>query len=192
MIYGMKSVIILHGMPTKEEFLDKKLPNESNAHWLPWLQKQLLMKGVMAYTPDMPKPYAPDYDAWVREVERYEIGPQTAIVGHSCGGGFWVRYLSEHKKLKVGKVVLVAPWLDPDGDEAGSFFDFEMDQSLAKRTKGLVIFNSANDMGNVHKSVALLRENIDGMRYREFKKRGHFDTPGMKSDKFPELLKELV
>ena len=187
----MKNAIILHGMPSKEEFLDAKLPNESNAHWLPWLQKQLLMKGILTYTPDMPKPYAPDYDAWCREVERYDIGPQTTLVGHSCGGGFWVRYLSERKKLKVGKVVLVAPWLDPDGNEAGGFFEFDIDPDLVNRTKGMKVFNSDNDMGNVHKSVALLRENIPGLAYKEFHKYGHFTEEDSGLTEFPELLREL-
>ena len=49
--------------------------------------------------------FQPKWDLWVREVERFDLTPETLIVGHSCGGGFWVRYLSEHPKLKVGKVV---------------------------------------------------------------------------------------
>ena len=157
----MKNAIILHGQPSREEYYDTTLPSESNSHWLPWLQAQLIKAGVKADTPEMPNSYEPDWDTWVHEVERFEIGPQTVIVGHSCGGGFWVKYLSLHPELRVGKVVLVAPWMDPDGDETNGFFkDYTIDPELVTRTAGITIFSSDNDMGNVLKTVAALRETI--------------------------------
>jgi cell wall assembly regulator SMI1 len=98
----------------------------------------------------------------------------------------------EHPELKVGKVVLVAPWIDPDGDETGDYFEFKIDPRLAERTKGIIIFHSDNDMGNVQKSVATLRENIGDIGYREFHGHGHFTTSDMKTDEFPELLEEVL
>jgi predicted alpha/beta hydrolase family esterase len=187
-----KSAIILHGKPTREEFYDLSTPSESNAHWLAWLQSQLIKRDIPAATPEIPRSYEPEWGLWVKEVERFEIGPETMLIGHSCGGGFWVRYLSEHKDLRVGKVVLVAPWLDPDGDQTNGFFDFEIDPELVKRTKGVTIFNSDNDMGNVHKSVAILRENIKDAEYKEFHKYGHFCFEDMNTTEFPELLEELL
>jgi len=189
----MKNAIILHGMPSREEYYDPKAPSMSNAHWLAWLQAQLLKKDIAAATPEVPNAYEPDWATWVREVERFEIGPDTILVGHSCGAGFWVKYLSVHKDLKAGKVILVAPWLDPDGDEAHDFFDdFEIDAGLAARTKGLVIFNSDNDMGNVLKSVAAIRETIEDIKYKEFENYGHFTKSDMKTAEFPELLEECL
>lgn len=188
----MKNAIILHGQPSKEEYYREEFPSMSNAHWLPWLQGQLLKKDVVAATPEVPLAFDPQWDLWVKEVERFEIGPDTTLVGHSTGAGFWIRYLSENKNLKVGKVILVAPWLDPDKDETGDFFKFEVDTLLANRTKGLVVFNSDNDMGNVHKSVAIIRENIKDVGYREFHKYGHFTSNGMNTEKFPELLQECL
>lgn len=188
----MKNAIILHGKPTKSQYYDPDTPSESNAHWLPWLQKQLVVHDIAAATPEIPHSYAPDWKTWCREVERYEITPETILVGHSCGGGFWVRYLSEHKNMRVGKVVLVAPWLDPDGDETGDFLKFEIDPDVAIRTGGITIFHSDNDMGNVHKSVALIRENIRGVAYREFRGYGHFQLSDMGGSEFPELLSEVL
>lgn len=189
----MKNAIILHGMPSKEEYYDPNRPSESNNNWLPWLQHQLLINDIKADTPEIPFAYEPQWDLWIREVERFEIGPQTILVGHSCGGGFWLKYLSLNKKLKVGKVVLVGPWLDPGGDETGDFFaNFQIDPNLPKRTKGLVIFNSDNDMGNIHKSVAMIREDIPDIGYKEFHNYGHFCYEDMKTTKFPELLNELL
>jgi uncharacterized protein len=189
----MKNAIILHGKPSREEYYDPNAPSMSNAHWLPWLQAQLLKNDIAAATPEVPNAYRPDWDTWVKEVERFEIGPETTLVGHSCGAGFWVKYLSIKKDLKVGRVILVAPWLDPDGNEAGDFFKgYEMDRGLAGRTDGLIIFNSDNDMGNVLKSVAAIREGIDSVEYKEFKNHGHFTKSDMKTAEFPELLLECL
>jgi predicted alpha/beta hydrolase family esterase len=188
----MKNAILLHGQPSREEYYNPDYPSTSNAHWFPWLQKQLLIHDIAAATPEVPQSFRSDWEIWRKEVERYEITPETILVGHSTGGGFWVRYLSEHPELRVGKVVLVAPWLDPDGDEAGDFFEFEIDPNLVLRTDGLIIFHSDNDMGNVHKSVAMLRERIKDLRYREFHNYGHFCVKDMNTTEFPELLKEVV
>ncbi|MDB5160815.1 MAG: hypothetical protein JWO96_195 [Candidatus Saccharibacteria bacterium] len=189
----MKNAIILHGKAGKEEYYDPDQPNGSNAHWLPWLQKQLISKDIKADTPDAPYSYDPQWDLWVKEIERFEIGPDTILVGHSCGGGFWLKYLSLHEDLKVGKVILVAPWMDPDGDETRGFFDgFEIDPNLSERTTGLTVFHSDNDMGNVHKSVAQIREKIKDLQYKEFHNYGHFTYGSMRTNKFPELLDECI
>jgi predicted alpha/beta hydrolase family esterase len=189
----MKNAIILHGLPTEEQYYSPELLSMSNLHWLPWLQKQLMNKDIKADTPEVFKSYESKWEAWVEEVERFNIGPETILVGHSAGGGFWVKYLSLNKNIRVGRVVLVGPWLDPEKDEAGGFFeDFEIDQRLAERTKGLVIFHSDNDMGNVHKSVAMIREQVEGVEYREFHNYGHFCYKDMKTVEFPELLNEVI
>lgn len=189
----MKNALILHGKPDKDEYYDKNAPSGSNAHWLPWLQKQLIANDVKADTPEVPDAYVPKWEKWVKEVERFEIGPKSILIGHSCGAGFWVKYLSIHQDLKVDKVILVAPWMDPDGDEAVGFFnDFEIDPDLTNRTGGLTIFHSDNDMGNVHKTVANLREKIKDVEYREFNNYGHFTYSSMGTNEFPELLAETL
>lgn len=109
----MKNAIILHGKPDKEEYYSETAPSPSNAHWLPWLQKQLIIRDIKADTPEVPYPYELDYATWAREFERFDVTPETVLVGHSCGGGFIVRWLCEHADVHVGKVVLVAPWTDP-------------------------------------------------------------------------------
>ena len=146
----MKNAIILHGGPSKEEYYDPKAPSMSNAHWLPWLQGQLLKHDITAATPEVPHSFDRDWLVWLEEVERYNIGPKTILVGHSTGAGFWIKYLSINPNLKVDKVVLVAPWLDPDHEHTQNFFnDFEIDPNLVNRTSGVTIFNSDNDQGSV-------------------------------------------
>ncbi len=188
----MKNAVIVHGKPSKEEYYSAEYPSASNFQWLPWLQKQLLMKDIEAVTPEMFLAYNPDYSIWKREFERYDIGPDTVLVGHSCGGGFLVRWLSENKNIKVGKVVLVAPWLDLEKSLNTSFFEFEIDAELASRTRELVVFSSNNDDEDIQESVKAILDTIKGSRLREFSGYGHFIIEHMGQDKFPELLDEIL
>ena len=103
-----------------------------------------------------------------------------------------MRYLSEHPKLKVGKVILVAPWLDVEKKRAPDFFNFKIDKNLVSRTKGLIIFCSDNDMETIKLSVEKIKNEIRGVKYKEFHNYGHFTILEMKTTKFPELLEECL
>ena len=195
----MKNAIILHGAPEKENYYSHDLPSESNAHWLPWLQKELMIRDIKADTPEIPHAYEPQWELWCREVERYDITPETILVGHSFGAGFWLRYLSEHADLHVGRVVLVGPWLDPDRTLREHVFAAEFDPELDERTRGLTIFYSDDDSGNVLTSLDRIRREVPGADWKEFKGYGHFtydnllavrSTSGGTS--FPELLEECL
>lgn len=139
----MRTAIILHGRPNKEEYYSDKYPSASN-------------------------------------------------FGHSCGGGFIVRWLSEHPEIRVGKIILVAPGapaVDADWSRS-SFFDFIIDPTLASRTRGITIFGSDNDSPGIMESVQKYRTIIKNARYREFQGYGHFTLKRMGTVEFPELLEE--
>lgn len=185
----MANAIILHGRPTKAQYYSPDYPSESNAHWLPWLQNQLIIRDIQASTPEISHAYEPLWERWVKEVERFDIDEDTILVGHSCGGGFWVRYLSQHRHLKVGLVVLVAPWIDVENEDPNHFFNFNLNTELALQTKGLHLVHSSDDVAEIQSSVAKLRKELHGATYHEFENRGHFTHRGMPEDgSFPELL----
>jgi predicted alpha/beta hydrolase family esterase len=187
----MKNAIILHGMPDKVEYFDPKMPSASNFCWIPWLQKQLIINGITAATPEMPMAYEPDYPIWRREFERYDITPATILVGHSCGGGFIVRWLSENMNARVGKVVLVAPWLDPGHKETGSFFNFEIDAGLVESTEGLTTFYSDDDDDDIQQSIEMLKNKLPGASFKKFHGYHHFVDSKL-TNGFPELLEEVL
>lgn len=190
----MKKAIILHGKPGKEEYYNPNVASGSNYHWIPWLQKHLIVNDIKADTPEVPYSYDPRWELWVSEVERFEISPETTLVGHSCGGGFWIRYLSDRPKLKVGKVILVAPSLGKSwGDGGDKFFNgFQIDPKLAARTKGLVIFHSDNDKQGIQEAFSEIKAKITNIKVREFHNYGHFTLDDMKTSEFPELLEECL
>lgn len=189
----MKNAIILHGGPSKTEYYDPEAPSMSNAHWIPWLQGQLLKHDIPTATPEVPNSYDRNWKVWTKEVERFDITPETMLIGHSTGSGYFIKYLSIHPKLKVGKVVLVAPWLDPYHNKTKDFFDnFEIDPNFPKRTKGVTVFASDNDQDSVQKTVEIVRAKVKDIKYKEFHNYGHFCYDDLKTDKFPELLKQIL
>lgn len=164
----MKTAIILHGMPSKEEYFSEEIPSQSNKHWLGWLKKELIINGILTETPELPEPYEPVYEKWETVFKNFPINEHTILVGHSCGAGFLIRWLSENK-VKVGKVALVAPFLDPDHDEVKSdFFNFNIDKDLAKRTEGVKIFVSKDDDEEIHASAEQIKAKVKNIEVMEF------------------------
>ncbi len=182
----MNNAIILHGKPNRES-ADIPGFRPSAFHWLPWLRGELMSRAIHAVTPDVPNAWVPDYAAWQQEFERHPVNATTLLVGHSCGGGFILRWLSEHTEVRVARVLLVAPWLDPAREETTDFFDFAIDPTLSRRTDGVVVFVSDDDHASIHASVAIIMKSLVGTGLREFVGRGHFCT-----DEFPELLSEAL
>lgn len=188
----MKTAIIIHGMPPKEEYFDPKADSPSNAHWLPWLQQQLNINGILSQTLEMPEPYNPEYEKWKKVFEHFVLDEDTILIGHSCGGGFIVRYLSENS-IKVGKVVLVAPWINSKKELSVTLFDnLKIDKSLVSKTNGVTMFASSNDYQMIQDSVAVLKDTIQDIKVLEFENYGHFCLGDMKTREFPELLKEVL
>jgi predicted alpha/beta hydrolase family esterase len=184
----MQTAIIIHGFPSKEEYFDPTFPAESNSTWIPWVQRQLIVNGILAQTPEMPEPYAPSYEKYCMLFERFAIDADTILVGYSGGAGFLVRWLSEHK-VKVGKVVLAAPFLDPDHDEVPcDFFKFTMDESLVERTDGVSIVYSDDDDQEILTSVEQIRSGIKKVHVKELTGLGHLTFRQMKRVEFPEMM----
>ena len=178
-------------------YFDPMTASPSNYHWIPWLQKQLLLKGVLAQAPEMPTPYAPDFAAWRETFERFRVDDATTLIGWSGGGGFLVRWLSECHDARVRKIVLVAPWINaerevnPDRDGTGAFFDFTISAKLKSAGHEIVIFSSDNDGDIIKESVRRILDAIPTARHRLFHL-GHFGHWDMPLAEFPELLEEVL
>jgi hypothetical protein len=191
----MRQVILIHGLPDKEEILSDVFPSPSNAHWFPWIQKQLTKKDILCQSLEMPKSYNPTYSEHKRVLDQMEISSETILVGHSCGGGFLLHYLSERKDLKPKRVILVAPWLDVEGslkeiNPQSDYFDFEIDKTLTNRTD-LHCMYSTDDAKDILNSVNMIKEKLPSIKMSVFANKKHFIEKHLKSKEFPELL-ELI
>lgn len=185
----MRNALIIHGTPSKEEYFSDKYPSCSNSHWIPWLQKQLLMRDIFTQTPEMPEAYKPDYKKWKGEFEKFNVDEDSVLIGHSCGGGFLTRWLTENKVI-IDKLVLVAPWLDPDRRKTTIFFDFVIDTKIRERVNEIHIFVS-DDEDEILKSIEIIKKALSNSRIHRLKDKGHFCYEEMKTEEFPELLKVI-
>jgi predicted alpha/beta hydrolase family esterase len=198
----MKRVIFVHGFYAREKYFDPDTDLINFKDYTPWLLKQLTVHGYLANAPLMPKPYAPVYEEWKREFERYDFDEDTVLIGQSLGGGFLARWLSE-SDVKVGKVLLVAPAIynqnnprpdAPDTPVKQEFGTFEIDPNLARKTAGLTVFESTDDAQGIKNAYKLLRDNLNDAKFIELENRGHFTvtTAGEINRQFPELLEEIL
>ncbi len=97
-----------------------------------------------------------------------------------------MRYLSEYPDLKPEKVILVAPWIDPEHELTTDFFNFQMDSDLGNRID-LHIFTSSDDDSAMQKTFETIKEKIPNIKIHQFVDRGHFCTK-----EFPEILELLT
>jgi len=187
----MKTAIILSGMPSKEEYYNPEKPAQSNKHWIPWIQRQLIINDILAQAIELPEPYSPVYEKWASVFEQFKIDQETILIGHSCGAGFLIRWLSENK-VKVSKVALIAPWLNPKKRLKTNFFNFKIDKDLTDRIESLSIFYSTDDRADTLESVSILKSSLKKIRLKEFTNKRHFTLSSMKTEEFPELKDELL
>jgi predicted alpha/beta hydrolase family esterase len=98
----MKKAYIVHGWGANLE-----------SEWFPWLLKELELKGFEAVVFEMPDTENPEIKNWVKYIEDNIQNPdsETILIGHSIGCQTILRYLEKLPTgVKVGKVILVAPW----------------------------------------------------------------------------------
>lgn len=183
----MKSAYILHGCLEEDEYFEESEPSPSNAEWFPWLQKQLLLKGYLCQTPEMPSPHKPEYGGWRRVFEQFPTDCETTVVAHSCGCGFVLRFLGE-AGARLGRLVLVAPWLDPQRVR-GEFLNFTLDPELAQRLGSLHVLYAPDDPNEeVRDSIQLLEAAYPALHLHAFPGGGHFALKEMGREQLRRLL----
>jgi uncharacterized protein len=192
MINKKSNCIILHGCPSNIIKATNPATRDYDKHWMPWTKKELISRGLETITPMMPEPWAPNYEKFKTEFEKYDIDKNTILVGHSCGCAFLVRWLGETKK-EISKLILVAPWKIPArGDIAReSFYTYKIDKTIKDRVKEIIFFTSDNEEENGKKSLKIFHNALNG-KIIELKSHGHYTLGDMKTEEFPELVKVIL
>lgn len=182
----MKTAYILHGACDAEEYFEMDFPSPSNAHWLPWLQQKFLRAGFLCQTPEMPKPYAPDYQEWCKVFKCASIAPDSIVVAHSAGAGFFLRWLKDNPQASLSQLLMVAPWLDPYR-EHGPFLQGAIPDNLNDQVTDVQVFISQDDpVAGVRKTHQMLQEKYPQIKSHRFNDKGHFCL-GDIGPTFPEL-----
>jgi predicted alpha/beta hydrolase family esterase len=192
-----KQIVVIHGgwsFNKYEYFLDflrnRKLSLDYFLYKKGWKSGLAveLEKDFEVLVPHMPNKQNAKYEEWKIWFERIApfLHDGVIFVGHSLGGLFFAKYLSENiYSKKIGSIFLVAaPYNDTEG--CGNFQLREDPKKVWSQCQNIHIFQSEDDplvsMGEAEKYKKAWPE----AKMHLFTDRGHFNQ-----EDFPELVEEI-
>ncbi|MCF7910243.1 alpha/beta hydrolase [Candidatus Pacearchaeota archaeon] len=185
------NVVIVHGYNEKErEKIIRGFAPQNERNWVGWAKGQLEKQGINCENPLMPNNMS--YGDWKKVFEKNKIDENSILIGHSAGGAFLVRWLSETKQ-KIKKLILVAPARKLPGikEKYLDFYSFNFDKNIINNIGEVCIFVSDNESEGIKQSVKLYEKDF-GVKAIELEGRGHFTFGDMGTKEFPELLDEVL
>lgn len=186
----MSEVYIIHGCPSDKEKAMNHGTRTYDKHWIPWTKKELELRGFKVETPLMPNPWKPNYQEFKKEFEKNTISDDAILIGHSCGSAFLVRWLGDTKR-QIKKLILVAPWKVSDNTSEDDFYGFSIDESIKSRVGEIIMFTADDEEGEGKNSLKMYLDALNG-RVIELLGHGHYTLGDMGTEKFPELISEVV
>ena len=132
----MKQALILHAWL-----------NSPDAHWYPWLKKELETLGYTVYLPEIPtmNSEAPDLQTQIDFIEKtIPLSDDFIVFGHSLGCLLAMRLAEKHK---FSKMFLVAAWdFDDLTVEHQSYWPNKLNHALIKKNVAKIyVTSSEND-----------------------------------------------
>jgi predicted alpha/beta hydrolase family esterase len=135
----------------------------------------LQQKNIEVFRPLIPTPRNKSYEYFKQAFAKYDIdiNEKSVLIGHSCGGTFLVRRLSENDK-KIAKLLLVAPrkiW--EEKKEGEDLYDFTINPNLNTRVGEITYFTSDDEDLIGKKSLTIFHETLQG-NIIELPHHGHY------------------
>lgn len=142
------------------------------------------------FSPRMPNAQNAKYIEWKIWFERmipFMLEP-VVLIGHSFGGVFVAKYLSENEiPTTIQSTLLVAAPYDTDGGRAVMEFDLPASLELLEKQGGKIfLYHSKDDPVVSFSELAKYERALPNAKIRVFEDRGHFDQP-----EFSELVGDI-
>ena len=190
-----KQVLVIHGgdlFPTYRSYLTFLINYKIDLFRKNWknLLSEKLGQKYEVIQPQMPNKNNAKYKEWKIWFEKYFpfLKDNVVLIGHSMGGVFLAKYLSENnfpKRIKA--TLLVAP--PYNRDEGRPLVEFVLPSSLKKFVKQagkIFIYHSKNDPIVDFKELSKYKKALPDAQIKIFKNRGHFS-----GGNFPEIIKDI-
>lgn len=195
-----QQIVVIHGgttFDTQEDYLNYLKTQEVSLErlrllrsWKDSLQEKM-GENFDILAPRMPNGTNARYDEWKIWFERLIplFDENIVFIGHSLGGVFLAKYLSENlipKKLKA-VILVAAPFTDKGTGR--SLADFKLPSSLEKFTEQggqIYLFQSKDDPEVPFEQVEMYEKSLSSAKTMIFEDRGHF-----LQESFPEII-ELI
>lgn len=193
----MQQVIVIHGgdsFDSYEKFIDcLKTCGVSISSFLPridWksnLQKNL-GENFQVLLPRMPNKFNCKYGEWKIWFERMIpfLEDGVILIGHSQGGLFLVKYLSENEfPEKIKALMLVAP-PHSETPEIGDFGFSKSLENVSKQCQEIHLFQSKDDPVVPYSEAERYKKDLPVLNLHSFEDRGHF-----LQEEFPEIIEKI-
>ncbi|MAF20074.1 MAG: hypothetical protein CMI55_00120 [Parcubacteria group bacterium] len=194
-----KQVVMIHGGTTFKTYKDYMvflkslkidLEKSKKKGWNASLQDKLGKNFEVLFL-KMPNAINAKYDEW--KILFNKVAPllrnNVILIGHSLGGVFLAKYLSENKfPKKILASILIAPPYDEEYTEE-PLTDFVISNNLEKFKKQggkIFIYYSEDDPVVPYADFEKYQKALPDAILRIFKNKGHFNQPT-----FPELVGEI-
>lgn len=163
----------------------------SRRDWKNELQDQLGEK-YEVFTPNMPNKQNAQFDEWKILFEKIVdlLDDNFIVIGHSLGGIFLVKYLSENKvSKKIKKTHLLGTPFNNEEmvhEELHSFLRKSDLNNLERQAGELYFYHSEDDFAVQFSHLAKFQERLPTANFKTFKDRNHF-----MQEKVPELIEDI-
>jgi predicted alpha/beta hydrolase family esterase len=139
----------------------------------------------------MPNKYFAHYEEWKIWFEKHVpyLSDDLVLIGHSMGGIFLAKYLSENnfpRRIKATFLV-AAPFDDEDAEDTVG--DFALSGSLAnfkKQAGKIFLYQSKDDTVVPYADLLKYKKELPGVVERVFEDRGHFTQ-----EELPEIVEDI-
>ncbi|MBT4277837.1 hypothetical protein HOD96_03785 [Candidatus Falkowbacteria bacterium] len=202
-----KQVLVIHGGETfafyddyffylKNYKIDLEKIKAKSKGWKKHLQEDLGDE-FEVIQPQMPSFRNAKYKEWKIWLEKYLsfLHDDIILIGHSLGGKFWAKYLSENSlPVKISQLHLVAAPFGNNDDTSGKtqnydLIDFNFSQDLSKieeQVKNIFLYHSEDDPLVPFIDLKKYTKALPNAEKVIFKDKGHFSV-----EKFSEILKNI-
>lgn len=197
-----KQIVFIHGgeaFSRYDAFLDylKTVPvgNPLEEHPKRWKHtlREFLGEEYEVFLPSMPNSKNAKYGEWKIWFERHFtfLHDGVILIGHSQGGCFLAKYLSENTlPMSIQALFLIATPAEPvdlKREDSGDFnFDLSQFAKGVNHIKDIFIFHSKDDAVVPFEHALKYHAAIPSARLVSFEDKGHFLM-----EKFPELLEAI-
>lgn len=206
-----KQIILIHGGDTfnsykkylkflKNKEIDFKRHKDGKSDWKNGLAVKL-GPSFEVISPSMPNKTNAKYLEWKIWFEKFipHLNQDVRLAGHSLGGTFLAKYLSENYFSKtILATFLIAPTYGAHSHKSTTgknwdfphpLGDFRLSENLEKLSRQggkIFIYGSENDPIVPVSDFQKYAEKIKGSVFRKFTDRGHFND-----EEFPELITDI-
>ena len=192
-----KQLIVIHGadsfnsydeyvgsLKNREVSLESFLPRKD---WKDSLSFYL-GESFEVLTPRMPNKTNAQYGEWKIWFEKMFpfISDEVILLGHSMGGIFLAKYLSENKFPKKIKKLLLIAAPHTDAEDIGSFALKKSLEGVTRQCENIRLYQSEDDFVVPYIEVEYYKKELVNASIYIFENRGHF-----LQEHFPEIIEEI-